>query len=200
MCRRRPAGLTRSTPNQIGSAPVTSACWKLVDVLDATVDNLEPTSKDLIADGRRREDVEHLSQLHAENPEVAQIVTDLVSAPSRHCPLRDTPASTTEVSVSRLADPSTEVWRVISLFYDDASPDQQRPIRRNSQLAGSPGVSSAEAGSGPDATGLSMGGSAALILAAYHPQQFICAGSLSGLLNLSAPNWPGKVRIAMISP
>ncbi len=46
--------------------------------------------------------------------------------------------------------------------------------------------------------GLSMGGSAALILAAYHPQQFIYAGSLSGFLNLSAANWPGQVRIAMM--
>jgi diacylglycerol O-acyltransferase / trehalose O-mycolyltransferase len=46
--------------------------------------------------------------------------------------------------------------------------------------------------------GFSMGGSAALILAAYHPQQFIYAGSMSGFLNLSAPNWPGQVRIAMM--
>jgi diacylglycerol O-acyltransferase / trehalose O-mycolyltransferase len=46
--------------------------------------------------------------------------------------------------------------------------------------------------------GFSMGGSAALILAAYHPQQFIYAGSLSGFLNLSAPNGPGQVRIAMM--
>jgi diacylglycerol O-acyltransferase / trehalose O-mycolyltransferase len=46
--------------------------------------------------------------------------------------------------------------------------------------------------------GLSMGGSSALILAAYHPQQFIYAGSLSGFLNLSAPTWPGQVRIAMM--
>jgi diacylglycerol O-acyltransferase/trehalose O-mycolyltransferase len=43
--------------------------------------------------------------------------------------------------------------------------------------------------------GFSMGGSAALILAAYHPQQFIYAGSLSGFLNLSAQ--PGQVGIAM---
>jgi diacylglycerol O-acyltransferase/trehalose O-mycolyltransferase len=46
--------------------------------------------------------------------------------------------------------------------------------------------------------GLSTGGSAALVLAAYHPQQFVFAGSLSGFLNLSAPNWPGQVRIAMM--
>jgi diacylglycerol O-acyltransferase / trehalose O-mycolyltransferase / mycolyltransferase Ag85 len=46
--------------------------------------------------------------------------------------------------------------------------------------------------------GLSMGGSAALILAAYHPQEFIYAGSLSGFLNLSASGWPGQVRIAMM--
>jgi diacylglycerol O-acyltransferase / trehalose O-mycolyltransferase len=43
--------------------------------------------------------------------------------------------------------------------------------------------------------GFSMGGSAALILAAYHPQQFSYAGSLSGFLNLSAQ--PGQVSIAM---
>ena len=46
--------------------------------------------------------------------------------------------------------------------------------------------------------GFSMGGSAALILAAYHPQLFTYAGSLSGFLNLSAPNGPGQVRIAMM--
>ena len=46
--------------------------------------------------------------------------------------------------------------------------------------------------------GFSMGGSAALILAAYHPQLFSYAGSLSGFLNLSAPNGPGQVRVAMM--
>src|SRR3546814_2109727 len=35
--------------------------------------------------------------------------------------------------------------------------------------------------------GLSMGGSAALTLAAYHRDQFKFAGSLSGYLNISAP-------------
>ncbi len=45
--------------------------------------------------------------------------------------------------------------------------------------------------------GISMGGSAALVLAAYHPQQFIYAGSLSGFLNLSQGQWPGMVNIAM---
>jgi diacylglycerol O-acyltransferase/trehalose O-mycolyltransferase len=45
--------------------------------------------------------------------------------------------------------------------------------------------------------GLSMGGSSALILAAFHPAQFIYAGSLSGFLNLSQGQWPGMVRIAM---
>jgi diacylglycerol O-acyltransferase / trehalose O-mycolyltransferase len=44
--------------------------------------------------------------------------------------------------------------------------------------------------------GFSMGGSSALTLAAYHPQQFIYAGSLSGFLNLSAD--PGQVGIAMM--
>jgi diacylglycerol O-acyltransferase/trehalose O-mycolyltransferase len=46
--------------------------------------------------------------------------------------------------------------------------------------------------------GFSMGGSSALILAAHHPQQFIYAGSMSGFLNLSAPSWPGQVRLAMM--
>lgn len=46
--------------------------------------------------------------------------------------------------------------------------------------------------------GFSMGGSAALILAAFHPQLFAYAGSLSGFLNLSAPNGPGQVRIAQM--
>ena len=45
--------------------------------------------------------------------------------------------------------------------------------------------------------GLSMGGSSALILAAYHPAEFIYAGSLSGFLNLSQGQWPGMVRLAM---
>jgi diacylglycerol O-acyltransferase/trehalose O-mycolyltransferase len=50
---------------------------------------------------------------------------------------------------------------------------------------------------GNAAVGLSMGGSSALVLAIYHPQEFGYAGSLSGFLNLSAPNWTGQVRIAM---
>jgi diacylglycerol O-acyltransferase/trehalose O-mycolyltransferase len=46
--------------------------------------------------------------------------------------------------------------------------------------------------------GFSMGGSSALVLAAYHPQQFIYAGSLSGFLNLSAASQQGQVGIAMM--
>ncbi|EOM74707.1 85 complex protein [Rhodococcus rhodnii LMG 5362] len=46
--------------------------------------------------------------------------------------------------------------------------------------------------------GLSMGGNAALILAAYHRNQFAFAGSLSGYLNLSAPGMPEAIRVAMI--
>src|SRR5258705_2539908 len=42
---------------------------------------------------------------------------------------------------------------------------------------------------------VSIGGSSALILSAFHPQQFIYAGSMSGFLNLSAD--PGQVGIAM---
>ena len=60
-------------------------------------------------------------------------------------------------------------------------------------LAANKGVSA----TGDAVVGLSMGGSSALVLAAYHPQQFIYAGSLSGFLNLSQGQWPGMVAIAM---
>ena len=53
------------------------------------------------------------------------------------------------------------------------------------------------AATGNAVVGLSMGGSAALVLAAYHPQHFVYAGSLSGFLNLSQGQWPGMVRVAM---
>ncbi|EOM76639.1 esterase family protein [Rhodococcus rhodnii] len=46
--------------------------------------------------------------------------------------------------------------------------------------------------------GISMGGSAALTLAAYHPQQFNYAGSLSGYLNISAPGMREAIRVAML--
>jgi diacylglycerol O-acyltransferase/trehalose O-mycolyltransferase len=45
--------------------------------------------------------------------------------------------------------------------------------------------------------GLSMGASAALVMAIYHPQQFAYAGALSGFLNLSAGQWPTMVGLAM---
>jgi diacylglycerol O-acyltransferase/trehalose O-mycolyltransferase len=51
--------------------------------------------------------------------------------------------------------------------------------------------------SGNAAVGLSMSGSASLILAAYHPGQFKYAGSLSGFLNLSDGVWPALVGVAM---
>jgi diacylglycerol O-acyltransferase/trehalose O-mycolyltransferase len=60
-------------------------------------------------------------------------------------------------------------------------------------LAANKGVSA----SGNAVVGLSMSGSAALILAAYHPGQFVYAGSLSGFLNLSAGLWPVLVGVAM---
>ncbi|MGW6377786.1 alpha/beta hydrolase [Rhodococcus sp. NPDC055112] len=47
--------------------------------------------------------------------------------------------------------------------------------------------------------GLSMGGSAALTLAAYHRDQFKFAGSLSGYLNISAPGMREAIRVAMLS-
>ncbi|MCC3314383.1 alpha/beta hydrolase [Nocardia africana] len=46
--------------------------------------------------------------------------------------------------------------------------------------------------------GLSMGGSAALTLAAYHPDQFSFAGSFSGYLNMSAPGMREAIRVAML--
>jgi hypothetical protein len=45
--------------------------------------------------------------------------------------------------------------------------------------------------------GLSMSGGAALVLAAYYPQQFIFAASLSGFLNPSKGLWPTVIGFAM---
>lgn len=47
--------------------------------------------------------------------------------------------------------------------------------------------------------GLSMGGNAALILSAYHRDQFAFAGSMSGYLNLSAPGMREAIRLAMLN-
>nr|WP_245721826.1 alpha/beta hydrolase family protein [Nocardia crassostreae] len=47
--------------------------------------------------------------------------------------------------------------------------------------------------------GLSMGGSASLMMAAYHPEQFVYAGSLSGYLNMAAPGMREALRLAMIA-
>jgi diacylglycerol O-acyltransferase / trehalose O-mycolyltransferase len=60
-------------------------------------------------------------------------------------------------------------------------------------LAANTGVSP----SGNAVVGLSMSGSSALILAAYHPGQFIYAGALSGFMNLSRGLWPVLIGIAM---
>ncbi|MGV0807108.1 esterase family protein [Mycolicibacterium setense] len=51
--------------------------------------------------------------------------------------------------------------------------------------------------SGNAVVGLSMSGNSALILAAYHPGQFVYAGSLSAFLNPSAGPWPGLIGLAM---
>ena len=45
--------------------------------------------------------------------------------------------------------------------------------------------------------GLSMSGGAALVLAAWHPQQFYFAASLSGYLNPSKGLWPTLIGLAM---
>lgn len=47
--------------------------------------------------------------------------------------------------------------------------------------------------------GLSSGGSAAVVLAAYHADQFVYAGSLSGYLHSSAPGMRQALGLAMIA-
>ena len=64
-----------------------------------------------------------------------------------------------------------------------------------------PPVLNAEKGvnqTGNAVVGLSMGGSAALYLAAKHKPQFAFAGAFSGYLNLSTPGMPASIRIAML--
>ncbi len=51
---------------------------------------------------------------------------------------------------------------------------------------------------GNGVVGLSMSGGAALILAAYHPQQFSYAASLSGFLNPSSVLMQQAIRVAML--
>lgn len=67
---------------------------------------------------------------------------------------------------------------------------QQLPSALNREL----GFSSTRNG----VVGISMGGSAALTLAAYYPKQFNYAGSLSGYLNVSAPGMREAIRVAML--
>ena len=50
---------------------------------------------------------------------------------------------------------------------------------------------------GSAAVGLSMAGGSSLILAAYYPQQFVYAASLSGFLNPSEGWWPMLIGVAM---
>ncbi|MGE2728336.1 esterase family protein [Mycolicibacterium vaccae] len=50
---------------------------------------------------------------------------------------------------------------------------------------------------GNAAVGLSMAGSASLILSVYHPQQFTYASSMSGFLNPSEGWWPFLINISM---
>ncbi|WUI29110.1 esterase family protein [Mycobacterium sp. NBC_00419] len=51
---------------------------------------------------------------------------------------------------------------------------------------------------GNGVVGLSMSGGAALILSAYHPQQFVYAASLSGFLNPSSVLMQQAIRVAML--
>ena len=60
-------------------------------------------------------------------------------------------------------------------------------------LAANKGVSA----NGNAAVGLSMAGSASMVMAIYHPEQFVYAASLSGFLNLSEGQWPFLVGLAM---
>jgi diacylglycerol O-acyltransferase / trehalose O-mycolyltransferase len=60
-------------------------------------------------------------------------------------------------------------------------------------LSSNKGVSS----QGNAAVGLSMAGNSAMILAAYHPGQYIYAGSLSAFLNPSEGQWPFLINMAM---
>jgi diacylglycerol O-acyltransferase/trehalose O-mycolyltransferase len=60
-------------------------------------------------------------------------------------------------------------------------------------LAGNKGVSP----TGNAAVGLSMAGNSAMILAAYHPDMYIYAGSLSAFLNPSEGSWPFLINMAM---
>jgi len=63
-----------------------------------------------------------------------------------------------------------------------------------------PGYLSSQKGvkaGGAAAVGLSMAGSSAMILAAYHPDQFIYAGSLSALLDPSQGMGPSLIGLAM---
>jgi diacylglycerol O-acyltransferase / trehalose O-mycolyltransferase / mycolyltransferase Ag85 len=50
---------------------------------------------------------------------------------------------------------------------------------------------------GSAVVGLSMGGSASLILSVYHPTQFPYAASLSGFLNPSEGQWPFLINMSM---
>ncbi|MFE3101363.1 alpha/beta hydrolase [Nocardia tengchongensis] len=47
--------------------------------------------------------------------------------------------------------------------------------------------------------GLSSGGSAALLMAAYHPDQFVYAGSMSGYLSMAAPGMREALRLALLA-
>jgi diacylglycerol O-acyltransferase / trehalose O-mycolyltransferase / mycolyltransferase Ag85 len=50
---------------------------------------------------------------------------------------------------------------------------------------------------GNAAVGLSMAGNSAMILAVYHPEMYIYAGSLSAFLNPSEGQWPFLINMAM---
>ena len=60
-------------------------------------------------------------------------------------------------------------------------------------LASEKGVST----TGNAAVGLSMSGNSAMILAVYHPEMYIYAGSLSAFLNPSEGQWPFLINMAM---
>src|SRR5689334_14443414 len=50
---------------------------------------------------------------------------------------------------------------------------------------------------GNAAVGLSMSGNSALVLASWHPDEFVYAGSLSGFINPSEGQWPFLINMSM---
>ena len=99
---------------------------------------------------------------------------------------------TTDVQAAKVYDAKADTTLVMpvggaSSFYTDwdgGAGDKNTVIKQEtfltSELPAYPAANKVISPSGNAVVGLSMSGSAALILAAYHPGQFSYAGSLSG--------------------